>query len=110
MKIEKTSKEIKPLGNYVFIKGMENPYEKKMTDSGLYLPKGLAHEQADGSGRIQQMEEIIKYGIIEEVGSEVKTLQVGDGVYFDVRSIRPIPFGTIGVMHINENNILAYVR
>ena len=111
MKIEKTIKEIKPLTNYVFVRGVaENPYVVKTTEAGLILPKGLAHEQADGSGRIQQMEEVIKFGIVEEVGDEVKTLKVGDGVYFDVRSVRPIPIGTLGILHINENNIMAYVR
>lgn len=111
MEIEKTQKEIKPLTNYIFVRGVaDNPYLAKTTESGLILPKGIAHEQADGSGRIQQMEEIIRFGIVEEVGDEVKTLKVGDGVYFDVRSVRPIPIGTLGVLHLNENNVLAYVR
>lgn len=110
MKIGK-GKEVKPLSNYVLISPIkDNPYIETKTESGILIPKGLAHEQADGSGRMESLEEIIKLGLIEEVGPDVKTLQQGDEVYFDIRSVRPVPFGREGVMHVNENNVIAYVR
>lgn len=110
MKIEKNY-ELKPLTNYVLIEGIaENPFVKKVTDSGIILPNGLAHREGDGSGDYDAMEQVIRIGKVLEVGPEVKSLAIDDFVYFDVRSVRPVPFGKLGALHINENNILAYVR
>ncbi len=112
MKIDEVSEfMIKPLTNYVFIEGCENPHLKTMTDSGLYLPSGLTATESEGAGRrIEAAEQFVRYGKVVEVGNEVKTLTVGDGVFFRINSVTPIPFGKLGVLLTNEQNVLAYVR
>lgn len=111
MKIEKTEFEVFPLFNYVFVEGKENPHIQKVTESGLFLPRGVNATEQEGSGsRLDAMEQIVRYGEVVEAGPECKELKKGDGVYFDVRSVMPIPFGKLGVIRLNEQNVLAYVR
>lgn len=108
--ILKGTKEIKPLNTYVFVKEIEvNPYITRKTESGIILADtGLRLSQETGEQEF--MDQLIRFGVVIEVGSDVKTLQVNDEVYFDTRTARPIPIGDHGVRLIGEQNILAYVR
>lgn len=111
MKFDKSEFEVFPLFNYVFVEGMENPHVVKVTESGLFLPRGLNATEAEGSGnRLDSMEQIIRYGVVQAVGPECKEVKEGDGIYFDIRMVTPIPVGKLGVIRLNEQNILGYVR
>lgn len=99
--------ELKLMNDYVLIRDEENPFQKLKTESGLILPSGLI--ESNETGEVEQMNRIIGFGVIIEVGDKTKYLKKGDGVYYDRRSVRPIPFNGTNSWHINEGNIMAFV-
>lgn len=108
--ILKGKKEIKPLTNYVMIREIEtNPYAIRKTASGIILASGNM-AQSQETGELENLELMIRFGIVVEVGPTVKEIQVGDEVYYNLRSSMPLPILDLGIFHTNENNIIAYVR
>ena len=94
--------------DYVLLRAAENPYIRKTTASGIFIPdKGMAFSQETGD--IETLDKMIGFGIVTNAGPECKYLSEGDGVFYDTRSVRPIP--NIDVRrHTNERNILSYVK
>lgn len=85
-----------------------NPFREIKTQSGIYLGDGSLY-QSDETGEVEQLNQIIKFGVVTIVGPDCKVIEVGDGVYFDVRTPQPIPFyDSVWVLH--EGSIRAYVK
>lgn len=104
------NKTINPLSSYVFIRTEPNPYIKTV-ENGLIISTKTSLGDADGaSKKAETLEEVITFGTVIEVGPDVKTLQVGDEVYFDSRAQRPVPFGILNTMLLNEQNVIAFIR
>lgn len=105
-------KTIKPLTNYVFIKEEENPTIIKKNDHGIILVSdGLAYaDDVEGHSSLVKTEQVYKYGVVIDAGPDVKTVKEGDGVFFYVPSVRPLPVGSLETLLLSESNILAYVR
>lgn len=103
-------KRINPLSNYVFIKEIDdNPYIQKKTDSGLILPHtGLQMSQE--TGQLEKLDQIIKFGVVVAAGPGCVSLRVGDDVFYDGRGARVLPILEGGYRHINEQNIMSFVR
>lgn len=103
-------KDIKPLFNYVIIRPFDvNPYKTRVTESGIVLALGnTAHSQE--TGEQEKLEQRIKYGIVMEIGPDVKHIEIGDEVYYDSYSASPLPILDLGFHRTNEANILAHVR
>ena len=105
-------KEVKPLTNYVFIEDAENPLKVEKTDHGIILATdGLAYaSDVEGHSALVKTEQQYKYGIVQDVGPDVKALKIGDGVFYYVPNVRPIPIGNFKTLLVAESNILAYAR
>lgn len=109
MKLNET-KELKPLFNYVVVRPINiNPYVIRKTESGLIIPiAGTAHSQE--TGQIERLEQRILFGVIVDVGSTCQEAQIGDEIYFDKNSSRPLPVLDLGYLHMHEQNIMSIVR
>lgn len=103
-------KHINPMFNYVFIELIdENPYITRKTESGLILPHS-ALQMSQETGELEKLEQIILFGVVVAAGPTCVSLKVGDEVFFDKRGSRVLPILNGGYRHINEQNILSFVR
>ncbi len=109
MKLNET-KELKPLFNYVIVRPINvNPYVIRKTKSGLILPMaGTALSQE--TGNVEKLEQRIIFGVIVDAGSQCQECKIGDEVYFDKNSARPLPVLDLGYLHMHEQNIMSIVR
>lgn len=111
-------KELRTILNYVLIKEVDDePLLVNKTTSGILLTTGglTFNDQTEGHSAIEKNEKVIRVGKIIDVGDECKAIKLGDLVYFDSRSVRPIPAstaeeGTLNIVQTNEANIIAYIR
>lgn len=102
--------ELKLLKDYVLLKEVEeNPFRVRKTSSGIITSIETPWIQSQDSGDMEKLEQIIGFGVVTHVGPDCKAVKVGDGVYYDRRSIRGIPYGENPGWHINENNLVGYV-
>jgi hypothetical protein len=107
--------EIMPIGNYVLCKQFEeNPFQRIVRDSksGLILDMGGMAPQYKNTdnGQIEEEENIIKVGVIQEVGPECKWCQPDDTIFFTKNSAVPVPFYKQNLQLVCENRVLAVVN
>ena len=107
--------EIMPIGNYVLVKQFEdNPFQRIVRDSksGLILDMGGMAPQYKNTdnGQIEEEENIIKVGVIQEVGPETKWCQPDDTIFFTKNSAVPVPFYKQNLQLVCENRVLAVVN
>jgi len=107
--------EIMPIGNYVLVKQFdENPFQRIVRDSksGLIIDTGgFAPEYKNtDNGEIEEEEQFIKVGVIQEVGPECKWCQEGDAIFYTKPSAVPVPFYKQNLQLVCENRILAVVN
>ena len=106
--------EIMPIGNYLLVKMFEeNPFQRIVRDSksGLILDTGgLAPEYKNtDNGEIEEEEQFIKVGIIQEVGPDCRWCKSGDAIFATKPSLVPIPFYKQNLHLLCENRVLAVV-
>ena len=107
--------EIMPIGNYVLVKQFsENPFQRIVRDkkTGLILDMGGMAPQYKNTdnGEIEEEENIIKVGVIQEVGPECKWLRPEDTIFYTKMSAVPVPFYKQGLQLVNETRALAVVN
>ena len=107
--------EIMPIGNYVLVKQFdENPFQRIVRDSksGLILDLGGQKPQYKNTdnGEIEEEEQFIKVGVIQEVGPECKWCEPSDTVFYTKNSAVPVPFYKQGLILVNETRILSVVN
>jgi hypothetical protein len=107
--------EIMPIGNYVLVKQFdENPFQRIVKDSksGLILDLGGQKPQYKNTdnGEIEEEENFIKVGVIQEVGPECKWCEPSDTVFYTKNSAVPVPFYKQGLILVNETRILSVVN
>jgi len=107
--------EIMPIGNYVLCKQFdENPFQRIVRDSksGLILDLGgMAPEYKNtDNGEIEEEEQFIKVGVIQEVGPDCKWCKPEDTIFFTKNSAVPVPFYKQGLQLVCENRVLAVVN
>ena len=107
--------DIMPIGNYVLVKQFEeNPFQRIVRDSksGLIIDTGgLAPEYKNtDNGQIEEEEQFILVGAVQEVGSECKYLKPGDAVFYSKPSAIPVPFYKQKLIQVNETRVLAVVN
>lgn len=107
--------EIMPIGNYVLVKQFEeNPFQRIVRDSksGLILDMGGMKPQYKNtdSGEIEEEEQFIKVGVIQEIGPECKWCQPDDTIFFTKVSAVPVPFYKQNLQLVCENRVLAVVN
>ena len=107
--------EIMPIGNYILVKQFEeNPFQRIVRDSksGLIIDTGgFAPEYKNtDNGQIEEEEQFIKVGIVQQVGPECKWCKEDDAVFFTKNSAVPVPFYKQKLQLVNETRILAVVN
>ena len=111
----KNNIEIMPIGNYVLCKQFdENPFqrivrEKKtrfIIDCGGMKPQ---YKNTD-NGQIEEEEQFIKVGVIQEVGPECKWCKPDDTIFYTKPSAVPVPFYKQNLQLVCENRVLAVVN
>lgn len=109
-----TKLEIKPTFNRILITLFEkNPFQKiTVNKSGIITDMGglnPTYKNTD-SGEIEEAKQMIIVGVIQEVGPDVKYAKVGDTVFVDRNSARPVPFYKQGLHCISEQQVIAIVN
>lgn len=98
-----------PFGHYILIKPTdENPYLRKVSDSGIITDTGGIHANPD-SGKNDLLTRGIAYAVIEQVGPDVKHARKGDEIIYSPERKLPMPFKGEGYCLINEGYILSFV-
>ena len=108
-----TKLEIKPMFNRVIITLFEqNPFQKITVENGIITDLGgFAPEYKNtDSGEIEEEEQMILVGVVQEAGPDCKYIREGDTVFVGKESIRPIPFFKQGFWTIGEQQIIAVVN
>lgn len=99
--------ELKLTKDYIAIVEVENPFKKKVSSGGIILAGG-EYAMSDETGEMEKVEQVVRFGVVTLVGPDAKVVKVGDGVYYDQRTLRPIPFYE-PIWMFNEGNIIGYV-
>ena len=106
--------EIMPIGNYVLVKQFdENPFQKiQRTESGLILDLGGMKPQYKNTdnGQIEEEEQFIKVGVIQEIGPDCKWCQPNDTIMYTKVSAVPVPFYKQCLMLVNETRVLVTIN
>lgn len=107
--------EIMPLHTYILVKEFEeNPFQRIVKDakSGLIIDTGgLAPQYKNtDNGQVEEEEQYIKVGVVQEVGPECKYLKEGDAVFYPKNASIPVPFYKQKLIQINETRVLAVVN
>lgn len=106
--------EIKPMFRYVLIKPLaQNPFQRIKIENGIIVDAGGMTPHASfnpNSGKIEEEEERIVTGVVQEIGPEVKYLKEGDVVFYQKVSACPIPFFKQGFYVIDEARVLSVVN
>lgn len=106
--------EIMPIGYNVLIKPFkENPFQRIVkTESGLILDTGglrPTFENTD-AGEIQEEEQAILVGVVQEVGPDCKYVKPTDVVMYPTGRAVPVPFYKQGLYIINETAVIVTIN
>lgn len=105
--------EIKPTFNRILVTLFEtNPFQKVTVKGGIIVDMGgLAptYKNTD-SGEIEEAQQMILVGVVQEVGPDVKYIKVGDTIFMDRNSARPVPFYKQGLHCLSEQQVIAIVN
>lgn len=102
------NKEIKPVGFNVLVQPYnENPYMNYVSEGGLQLTNG--EFQNPDNGEVEKMKSDICCGLVIEVGAKCTEVKVGDEVFFDIRTSRPIPFMNKGFLLTHEPGLICII-
>lgn len=95
-----------------------NPFRKKRACDTFDLATVEDLNELDDSdkeltGKINELEQTISFGLVTEVGPNVNSIKVGDFIYYNKYNALPIPFYD-GVdeliFKVHESEILAAIR
>lgn len=102
------SMEMKPRAvyNQILFIDVPNPFVKRKTESGLFIPQGLS--QTNETGEVEQMDRLIGFGIVKAVGEKCEYVKEGDGIWYQRASVRPLPFSEV-LFNCPENGLVGYV-
>lgn len=108
-----TKLEIKPMFNRILITLFDkNPFQRITIENGIITDLGGLNPQYKNTdtGEIEEMEKQIIVGVVQEVGPDCKYVSVGDTIFLDKASARPVPFFKQGFYCISEQQIIAIVN
>lgn len=101
--------ELMPMGNRVIIMPYPvNPYRQIIKGNVLTSLDGLFKNP--DSGEWDTAKQGIVCGKVIEVGPDCKYTVAGDDIYYDARTVSPIPFMGLGYLTVNELNILVVLN
>lgn len=106
--------EIMPINNYLLVKQFEeNPFQRIVRDSsGLIIDLGGMKPEYKNTdnGQIEEEEQFIKVGVVQEVGFDCKACKPGDTVMWTKPSAVPIPFYRQNLQLISETRVLVVIN
>lgn len=105
--------EIKPMFNRILITPFkQNPFQRIKIENGIITDMGGLAPQFKNmdNGRIEEMEQMIITGAVQEVGPEVKYIVPGDVIMYRKETAMPVPFFKQGLMCIAETQVIAVVN
>ena len=105
--------EIKPMFNRILITPFkQNPFQRIKIENGIITDLGGLAPQFKNmdNGRIEEMEQMIITGAVQEVGPEVKYIVPGDVIMYRKETAMPFPFFKQGLMCIAETQVIAVVN
>lgn len=105
--------EIKPMFNRILITPFkQNPFQRIKVENGIITDMGGLAPQFKNmdNGRIEEMEQMITTGAVQEVGPEVKYIVPGDVIMYRKETAMPVPFFKQGLMCIAETQVIAVVN
>lgn len=105
--------EIKPMFNRILITPFkQNPFQRIKVENGIITDMGGLAPQFKNmdNGRIEEMEQMIITGAVQEVGPEVKYIVPGDVIMYRKETSMPVPFFKQGLMCIAETQVIAVVN
>lgn len=101
--------EMLPMMNKIILQPYPvNPY-RKIVEGSLIVDYTGAFKNPD-SGEDDKLQELVGCAKIIEVGPECKYLKPGDDVYYDTRTVYPVPFMSMGYRLTSEPQILCVLN
>lgn len=101
--------EMLPMGSKVILAAYpKNPYRKIM-DGSIITDWDGSFLNPD-TGEMDKQKELIGCAEVIEVGPECKYLKPGDDVYYDTRTVYPVPFMSLGYILTIEGSILCVLN
>ena len=101
--------EMLPMMNKIILQPYPvNPY-RKVVEGSLIVDYTGAFKNPD-SGEEDKLQELVGCAKIIEVGPECKYLKPGDDVYYDTRTVYPVPFMSMGYRLTSEPQILCVLN
>jgi len=103
-----TLEMIPMLNKIVLLPYPKNPYRKVMQGSIIVDYTGEFNNP--DSGEKDKLKELVACAQVIEVGPEVKYLKPGDDVFYDTRTVYPVPFLSLGYLLTSEPQILCVLN
>ena len=101
--------EMLPMMNKIILQPYPvNPY-RIVVEGSLIVDYTGAFKNPD-SGEDDKLQELVGCAKIIEVGPECKYLKPGDDVYYDTRTVYPVPFMSMGYRLTSEPQILCVLN
>ena len=101
--------ELIPIGNKIILLPYpKNPYRKVV--SGQIIVDFDGSFLNPDSGESDKLKELVGCAKVIEVGPEVKWTKEGDDVYYDTRTVYPMPFMSLGYVETSEPSLLAIMN
>lgn len=106
-KLEKL--EILPMFNKIILMPYpQNPYKKVM--QGSLIVEFNGDFLNPDSGEKDTLNQLVGCAKVIEVGPECKFLKPGDDIYYDTRTVYPVPFMSMGYQLTSEPQILCVLN
>jgi hypothetical protein len=101
--------EMLPMGNKVILLPYpKNPY-RKLIQGSLIVDYTGDFINPD-SGEKDKLNELVGCAKVIEVGPEAKYVKAGDDVFYDTRTVYPVPFMSLGYILTSEPQILCFLN
>lgn len=102
--------EIIPMGNKVMMLPYpENPYKKIASTSGIIVDYNGEFNNPD-TGEKDKLQTFVGCAKVIEMGPECKYVIAGDDVFYDTRTVYPVPFLNLGYILTTEPQFLLIIN
>lgn len=102
--------ELIPNGNKILILPYPtNPYRKIITKTGILTSWDGEFKNPD-SGEMDKLDTFVGCAKVIEIGPDCRLGKVGDDLFYDTRSVYPIPFMSLGYQLTSEPQVLVWIN
>jgi hypothetical protein len=101
--------EMLPIGNKIIISPYPtNPY-RQIVQSDILVDVDSVFMNPD-TGMLEESEQFVKCAKVVEVGIDCNSIRPGDDVYYDKRTVYPLPFMKMGYLVTHESGVLVHIN